>query len=284
MIILDMNQVMFSNLMQQIDPTKTVRVEEDLLRHMILNSIRALNVKYRNTYGELVIAVDSRKSWRKEVFPYYKANRQKTREKSKLDWNSVFESMAKICAEIEENFPYRVVQVDGAEGDDVIAVLAKRNASEGILTLIVSGDKDFRQLHNMSSVRQYDPVRKKMIEEDNPERYLEEHILQGDRGDGVPNFLSCDDVFVVAGKRQKPLRQKAIDEWFQGFRSQLEDPTIAKQYARNRAMIDLSRIPQHITDAIIERFNQQAGKNKSKVFNYMVDHRLKLLLADIDHF
>lgn len=80
MIILDLNQVMISNLMAQIGNHTNIDIDENLLRHMILNTIRALNMKFKNEYGELVIACDDKNYWRKDIFPYYKAKRAEDRE------------------------------------------------------------------------------------------------------------------------------------------------------------------------------------------------------------
>ncbi len=161
MQIVDLNQVMISNFMAQIGNHHNIKIEEDLLRHMILNSLRSYNAKFRNQYGEMVIACDDTRSWRKNLFPYYKANRKRDREKSELDWNAVFEILNRVRSELKEFFPYRVIQVETAEADDIIGTLCHQfgNTSEKIL--IISGDKDFRQLQTYMNVRQDDPVRKK---------------------------------------------------------------------------------------------------------------------------
>ena len=195
MIIVDLNQVMISNFMMQIGSHTNIKVEEDLLRHMILNSLRSYNTKFRKEFGDIIIACDDRKYWRREVFPYYKANRKKARDKSEIDWNSVFEVMHKIREELKEFFPYRVIQVDGAEADDIIGTLAQQFGNSNEKILVLSGDKDFIQLQTYMNVKQYDPVRKKYIQHNNPSQYIKEHIIRGDTGDGIPNFLSPDNCF-----------------------------------------------------------------------------------------
>ena len=283
MQIVDLNQVMISNFMAQIGNHHNIKIEEDLLRHMVFNSIRGYNAKFRNEYGAMVIACDDGRSWRRNIFPYYKANRKRDREKSELDWNAVFEILNSIRDDLRDYFPYRVIQIDTAEADDVIGTLCHEfgNTSEKIL--IISGDKDFRQLQSYMNVRQYDPVRKKFLDENNPDRYLKEHIMRGDKGDGVPNFLSRDDVFVLNG-RQKPLREDKLTIWLDQEPEAFCDEAMLRNYRRNQQMVDLNFIPDDIKAKILESYHSQSGKDRSKLFNYFVENRLKNLLTDIDQF
>jgi hypothetical protein len=283
MIIVDLNQTMISNLMTQIGNHTNIKIEEDLLRHMILNSIRSYNVKFKAKYGELVIACDDKRYWRRELFPYYKANRKRDREKSELDWSAIFEVLNKVRDELKVFFPYRVIQIDTAEADDVIGTLCHEfgNTSEKIL--IVSGDKDFKQLQTYMNVEQYDPVRKKFLTETNPDRYLKEHIMKGDRGDGVPNFLSKDDVFVL-NTRQKPLRQTKLSSWLDLEPEAFCDPQMMRGWKRNQQLVDLGFIPASIREKVIESYHNQVGKGREKLFTYFVEHKLKNLLSDINDF
>ena len=283
MIIVDLSQVMISNFMVQIGGHTNIKVEEDLLRHMVLNSIRSYNVKFRKEYGDMIIACDDRKFWRREIFPYYKANRKKARDKSDIDWTSVFEAMHKIRDELKEYFPYRVIQADGAEADDVIGTLVEKfgNTSEKIL--ILSGDKDFIQLQTYMNVTQYDPVRKRNIQHNNPAQYIKEHIIRGDTGDGVPNFLSSDNCFVI-GERQKPVSQKKLDNWVTMEPEEFCDDKMLRNYRRNQQLIDLNFIPQQVKDNVIIQFANQAGKDRRGLFNYFIEKKLKHLIENINEF
>jgi 5'-3' exonuclease len=283
MIIVDLNQTMISNLMTQIGNHTNIKIEEDLLRHMILNSIRGYNVKFRADYGELVIACDDKRYWRRELFPYYKANRKRDREKSELDWTAIFEVLNRVRDELKEFFPYRVIQIDTAEADDVIASLCHEFGNTQEKILIVSGDKDFKQLQTYMNVRQYDPVRKKFLQENNPDRYLKEHIMKGDRGDGVPNFLSKDDVFVL-NTRQKPLRQANLDKWLELEPETFCDEQMLRGWKRNQQMVDLNFIPSHIRDAVIHSYESQVGKGRDKLFNYFIANKLKNLMENLNEF
>lgn len=285
MIIVDLNQVMLSNLLMQLGNHTNAQVEENMVRHMILNSLRSYKVKFGDEYGEMVIACDNTNYWRKQRFPYYKANRKKNIEASELNWKSIFECMNKIRAELKEYFPYRVLDVESAEADDIIATLVSKFGTElntGEKILILSGDKDFIQLHVYANVEQYDPTRKKWIKHDDPERYLHEHILKGDAGDGIPNVLSPDNVFVV-GDRQRPLTAKKLEK-IMGTELEEMDTTLARNYSRNANLIDLSFTPDYIRDKVMEQYNAQEGRDRSKLLNYFIANKLKNLTDHLSEF
>ena len=283
MIIVDLSQVMISNLMVQLGNHTNTEIEEELLRHMILNSIRSYNQKFKNEYGEMIIACDAGNNWRRQIFPYYKANRRKNREKSELNWTHIFDVLGKVREELKEYFPYRVIQIDGAEADDIIGTLADKfgNTSEKIL--IMSGDKDFVQLQRFMNVKQYDPVQKKWRTTNDPDRFVKEHIMRGDTGDGVPNFLSADNTFVV-GARQKPLSQKKMDAWIHLDPREFCDENMLRGYMRNQQLVDLTFVPENLRVQVLTEYEAQAGKGRSKLFNYFIEKRLKNLLESINEF
>lgn len=283
MIIVDLNQVMISNFMMQIGNHTNIEVDEDLLRHMILNSLRSYNSKFRSEYGEMVIACDDRQYWRREIFPYYKAHRRKAREKSEIDWNTVFTVLNNIREDLKNYFPYRVIQVEGAEADDVIGSLVEHFANTHEKLLIVSGDKDFVQLQKYFNVKQYDPVQKKWRTTNDPQRFIREHIMRGDVGDGVPNFLSSDNCFVV-GERQKPLGQKKLDVWLNQDPEQFCDEKMLRGYKRNQQLVDLSFIPENIKRNVVDEYIKQENKSRGNLLNYFIEKRLKNLMENIQDF
>ena len=284
MILLDLSQVMISNIMLQVG-SHTDAIQPDLVRHMILNTIRSLKVKFGAEYGELVICADDRKYWRREYFPPYKGNRKADREKSSIDWHALFDMLNVIKQEIKDTFPYRVVQVEGAEADDVIGSICMKygqllNSDEKIL--ILSGDKDFVQLQVYGNVTQYDPVRKKSLAAADPSKFLEHLILSGDRGDGVPNVLSPDNC-IIEGLRQKPLRETKIEELLKADFTTLPEE-IQRNWTRNRMLIDLRAIPQAIQANVLQEYASQAGKPRDKMFNYFINHKMKMLMESISEF
>ena len=281
MIIVDLNQIMISNLMVQINGRNAVELSEDLVRHMVLNSLRGHYKRFRD-YGEMIIACDSGNVWRREVFPNYKAGRKKVRDKSGHDWTKIFEIMSKIKNELKEHMPYKVIEIDTAEADDIIGALVKKSYYTNQNVLILSGDKDFIQLHN-NRVKQYNPVLNKFVGKgETPSIYIKEHILKGDRSDGIPNVLSDDDVF-VEGRRQRPLTKKKIASWVNEFPMTFTEEE-QKNYDRNRELIDLSLIPPELEAKIYNEFDEVKVAHRSKILNYFITRKLKTLIEVIDEF
>lgn len=285
MIIVDLNQVMISNLMAQIGNHTNIELDEGLLRHMILNSIRLNKVKFKD-YGEMVIACDDKNYWRKDIFPYYKASRKTQRQQSELDWNAIFDILNRVRDELKEYFPYRVIQVDKAEADDIIASLVKHfgsilcNDDKQSRILILSGDKDFVQLQKYGNVDQYNPVLKRFVKHSDPAKYILEHTIKGDRSDGVPNIASDDSCFVNGG-RQRPIRKNKIEEIIRTG----EVPDEWKRgWSRNEQLVNLEFVPEHIFDEVLSQYNNQDNKDGSKLFNYFIKHKLKNLTEHIGDF
>jgi 5'-3' exonuclease len=284
MILLDLSQVMISNIMVQVGP-HTDAIQPDLVRHMVINTIRSLKTKFGSEFGELVIACDDRKYWRREVFPPYKGNRKADREKSSIDWPALFDTLNQIKQELKENFPYRVIQVEGAEADDVIGSLCMKfgtDLNNNDRIMILSGDKDFVQLQVYGNVLQHDPVRKKDITSTDPQKFKQHLILSGDRGDGIPNVLSPDNS-IIEGLRQKPLRETKIEEILKADFNTLPEET-KRNWSRNALLIDLQKIPQSLQDRIIAEYHSQADKPRDKMFNYFIKHKMKLLMESIGDF
>lgn len=282
MIIFDYNQVAISNLMEQIGSSKT-QVEEGLVRHMILNTIRTYVKKFKESHGpEVVLACDNKNYWRREIFPHYKASRKKAREASGHDWNTIFDCLNTIKEEIKQNSPYKVVEVHTCEADDVIATLVmNRAANEKIM--ILSSDKDFAQLQKFPNVEQYSPILKKFIKEPLPSAQLKQLVIRGDKGDGIPNILSADDVF-VAGGRQKPITEAKIINWMNQEPKEFCNEEMFRNYTRNETLIDLTKIPENLKVEILHTYENAKGKTKQEFMNYMIANRLKNLIEVIDEF
>jgi 5'-3' exonuclease len=286
-----MNQVMISNLMVQIQLSN--ELDSGLVRHMVLNSLRMYNQKFGEEYGELVLCYDSKRYWRREFFPYYKGTRKKDREKSSFNWGSIFEILNQIRDEIREYLPYKVVEVDGAEADDIISVLTKQQAYTNIRlqkdmqpatkVLILSGDKDFIQLQKYPWLKQYNPVMKKFVSGMDPKKYILEHVLKGDKSDGIPNYLSPDNTF-VEGKRQRPLTKKNLDRIVNLSAEQFCNEEQFEYYKRNLTLIDFSYIPVEVEERIIESFNSMTPAPRNKMYNYFVSNQLITLLDKIGEF
>ena len=283
MILLDYSQIALSNIiMQKLN-------DEDMIRHMILNSIRMYNKKYRDEYGQMVICCDGSNYWRKSFFPEYKGARKKNRDaKSDMDWPEVFRVLNLVRDELAEHFPYKVIRLDGCEADDVIGALAinSQEFGEGEPVKIISSDKDFIQLHKYKNVSQFSPIQKKEVTDKNPRLYLFNHIMRGDSGDGIPNVLSQDNTFMVEELKQNQLRQTKIDGWLENaddLRSVMTDD-IYRNYQRNLKLIDLDQIPEKHFESIIDSFKTQKLPMKMKVLNYLIKKRCNNLIEVVEEF
>jgi len=281
MIIIDMNQIALASVMMQLRMNDTKEVDEDMVRHMILNSIRNYVMQFKSDYVEsdadVILAWDSKHYWRRDYYPQYKAGRKKTRESSNLDWNEIFGVTNKIRDEIKENLPYKSVEVYGAEADDIIAIVS--NSYDKVM--IVSSDKDFIQLHN-DNIKQWSPVTKQEVNGHNPDTYIKEHVLKGDSGDGVPNVLSPDHTF-TDGLRQKPLGKKRIEKMINENMSDWNDE-VKRNYQRNYKLINLKNIPKDIQSNIVDEISKSSCGDRSKLLNYFTVNKLKTLTENIGDF
>ena len=279
MILIDMNQISVASLMMHLHMNRG-ELEEDMVRHMILNSVRMYRTMFNEDYGEMVLAYDSKSYWRREFFPQYKSNRRKNREEDNKDWDSIFEVLNQIKNEIKEFLPYKVVETYGAEADDVIATLCKHYQSEKIM--IVSGDKDFIQLQKYDNVSQYSPVTKKLVNGVDPNVYIKEHVLKGDKSDGVPNVLSPDHTFTDE-LRQRPLTSKKMHDILATEIDDLNDE-LKRNYQRNFKLINLDNIPEKLELDILDDFKGASCGNRSKLLNYFIEKRLTSLTENIGEF
>ena len=284
MILVDYSQVAIASIMAQTRGENTP--DEDLVRHIILNNIRLIRNKFKNDYGEIVLCCDAGNYWRKDIFPHYKASRKTKQKKSAFDWNALFNILGKVREEIREFFPYKVLNVERCEADDVIATIAKRAAESFPVedVLIVSSDKDFQQLQKHGNVKQWNPIKKAFVKCPDPEKFLQDLIIRGDSGDGVPNSLSDDDCFVVEGKRQKPLTKKALAKMHDAFlRGDL--PSENRPFIeRNEKLIDFKNIPEQYELNIISEFDKSPKGDRGKLFNYFVAKRLRVLIENIQEY
>lgn len=284
MILLDYNQIALSNIIiQKLN-------DENMIRHMILNSIRAYNKKYRNEYGQMIICCDGPNTWRRAFFPQYKASRKKNRDKTDdvMDWNEVYRILNLVRDEISTNLPYKVIQMEGCEADDIIGTLAleTQEFGKGEPVKIISSDKDFIQLQRFKNISQFSPIQKKEVKDKNPRTYLFTHIIKGDTGDGVPNVKSSDNVFVEEGLRQTPIRAKQIEEWLDNSEklSEVMDTEVYRNYQRNKTLIDLTEIPESLRESIINKFNNTKKPMQMKVLNYLIKKRCSQLIECVEEF
>lgn len=284
-ILVDYNQVILASLFASIGNHTNIDIDENLIRHMFLNSIRTNRKKFTEEYGEIIICADGKNTWRREAYPYYKANRKKTRAKSELDWGNLFNIMDTIRDELKQHFPYKVIHIDHCEADDIVGAICHKEGTELNMGaekyLILSADKDYIQLQTYANIDQFDPIRKRWIRNDNPDLYLQEQIIKGDSGDGVPNILSPDNCLAV-GERQKAMTKKRLELYKSGENAM--DEETKRRFYRNKMMIDLKEVPAKYQEQIMEAYEEDKNVGRENLFNFFIQKKLKNLVSDIGDF
>jgi len=285
MVLVDFNGLAVGSIMGSLN--RGEGLSENLVKHIIINNLRLYRKKYsEGKYGKIVICCDSR-SWRKDVYPEYKANRKTGREKDKHDWAAIFDLIDSTLNDLRENFPYAVIKIDNAEADDIIGALTVHKSIPliGEDVVIISADKDFIQLQKHGHVIQWSPLFNKMVKDPNPTKYLFEHLCKGDTGDGVPNVLSQDNA-LVDHIRQSPMTKKKMAEWWEN-KDKLKEvmpQEVFRNYIRNREMIDLDRTPEAIKKESIDQYENYKYPNRQNILTYLIENRMKMLIENAGEF
>jgi len=285
MILIDWSNIGISAIMAV---TYKKPIEEDLIRHSLINSLREIVFKFSRKYGKdnIVLCTDNGSSWRKKIFEHYKYKRKEDRAKDKERWDTIYEIFNKITDEIRDNFPYKIVGIQHMEADDIIGTLSMSYGNT-IPIIIVSNDKDFIQLYS-KNIKIWSPMKDAYIKESNPDKYLYEHILRGDKGDGIPNFLSDDDCFVT-GTRQTSIKKEKLSEWLKSVPENVFDKEQMKNYNRNKSLIDLTMIPEQYQKNILKEYEEVSKQEKPprqgfKIMSYLAENDLNQLLERVDEF
>ena len=297
MILIDYSQVALSAILTFQRELKGTESEvKNLIRHVTLSTIKSYKKKYGKEYGELIICCDGRKYWRREFFEHYKASRKKNRDASDLDWNLIFDTLSEMRDDIAKHFPYKVMHIEKCEADDIIAVMTEwaqsnQMVQEGLVEesqkiLILSSDKDFKQLQLYPNVKQWSPMQKKYVTATQREivEYKIEHIVKGDAGDGVPNILSKDDVFVKE-ERQKPVSAKRLQEFFDNGFIACRNDEERRNWHRNSTLVDFQFIPDGIKSDVIGTYlSSKPTGDKMSIMNYLIENKCRLLLDELEDF
>jgi len=297
-VLMDYSQIAISGMLQFQNDLKNGSDEKiiSLVRHVILSSILSNKKKFSNKYGEIIICCDGKHYWRREHFPFYKASRKTNRAKSDLNWKLMFDTMDQLKLDLAANFPYKVLTLDRAEGDDIIAVLTKyfqdnELDQEGLMEepkkiLILSSDHDNIQLHKYKNVVQYSTMQKKFVKaKTSPQKSLIEKICTGDTGDGIPNIMSPDDIFVTEGTRQKGFRKARLEEFYKKGIDACETTMEKRNFQRNELMVSYEKIPEDVQKDILELYkNTVPTGKKSDIMAYLMKHRCRMLMDSITEF
>lgn len=301
MILIDFSAISVAAIAQELyKMPPNSAIDDGYIKHLVINSIRAYRQKYRLEYGEIVICCDSKRYWRKDIFPEYKASRKKVKEESKIDWSVIHHGVDLVRNDLKEYFPYPVIMVDGAEGDDIIYTIiewAQENdlKSSGMWEgtpnphLIISSDEDQIQSQKFKNVKQYSPNKKAFITSGDisVSDFIKTHIAEGDKSDGIPNALSVDNSFTDK-IRQKPLRQDKKESFVKYGIDACESDDEKKFYNRNQQLIDFDYIPQDIKSSIISEFIEQKSKcdfrGRKKVMNYFIKNKMRMMIDHLNEF
>ena len=297
MILVDYSQVALATILTFQRELRGDEAEvKNLIRHVVLSTIKSYKKKYGKEYGQIVIAADGRKYWRKEVFEHYKASRKKARDASDLDWKLIFDTLSEMRDDLVKYFPYKVIHVERAEADDIIAVMTKwvqtnELVQEGLMeepqkVLILSSDKDFKQLQAEWNVKQWSPMQKKFVTATKSEirDWMIEHIVKGDAGDGVPNIFSKDDVFVI-GERQKVVSAKRLAEFIEKGKDACRNDEELRNWSRNEKLVNFAHIPADVENEIVQTYlNSKPNNDKMMIMNYLIEKRCRLLLDELEDF
>ena len=297
MILVDYSQVALSAILSFQRELKGTESEvKNLIRHVTLSTIKSFKKKYGKDYGDIIICCDGRKYWRRDFFPHYKAGRKKAREASDLDWGLIFDTLSEMRQDLAKHFPYKVMHIERCEADDIIAALTKyaqenELVQEGLVEesqkiLILSSDKDFKQLQLYPNVKQWSPMQKKYVTATQREiiEYKIEHIVKGDSGDGIPNIFSKDDVFVV-GERQRVVTAKRLQEFIDNGFIACKNDEERRNWKRNIVLVDFDHIPDDVRGEIVQRYiNTKPTGDKMAIMNYLIEHRCRLLLDELEDF
>lgn len=294
-IALDFGGVVFASI--YVDIANGGKPQPEYIRHLVLNTIRHYNKKYRDKYGMMVLCMD-KKSWRDEEFKYYKWERRQGRDKDDNDWNEIFKIVEEIQDDLIANFPYIVISCEGAEADDTIGFLARRSKEPMI---IISNDKDFGALLANPLVDQYRPMTKgdELVKIDDPLRFEFDLIMSGDKSDGVPNVRCPDDFYVGQHEQrqneEKVTRAPSVTKKFKDAcwdakqvseesLKELMGEEVYKYYKRNEKLVSLALTPDHIIDKIVSSIKGSKPAPVMKALNYMISKRMNLLAKEISDF
>ncbi|UYD57579.1 ribonuclease H [Aeromonas phage B614] len=288
--IIDASQLIIATVMANFKPED---VNESMLRHLILDTMRNNVKKFRKDYPETIIAFDDSKDgyWRRDIAPYYKRNRTLSKEDSPWDWDALFGHINKIVDEMLNVYPgVKMIKISKTEADDIIAVLTKMFTEQGRCVMISSSDSDFTQLHKYKGVKQFSPAQKKQVKPKNgsPKHDLFYKIIKGDGKDGVAG-IKCRPTYVidrVEGERAPSCSSKWIESLVQSEdpRAALENEEWQKRWDENVQLLDLTKIPDFVAEKILTAYNNQQVNPKGKLYSYFVKNRLTNLLKKINEF
>lgn len=295
-VLVDFSQAVISACAAQAKDLRDGGDFKGLVKHVTLNMLLSWKRKFN---GHMILCMDSRHYWRKDEFPHYKGHRKHDKDDSFIDWDALFETLNELKVELKDNFSFPVIEVEGAEADDIIAVLTSyfqenELVNTGLIdepreVVIVSTDGDFQQLQKFHGVKQWNNVQKKFITCKNPKQFLIEHIVEGDTGDNVPSITTGDDWSKAradgVATRAKPFKKARISEFYHKGIDACQDEEERRNWKRNELLVDFDSIPSAINNKVVSAYlSYEVAGNQKKIFDYLVKNKMKLLMGAVPEF
>jgi hypothetical protein len=287
--LIDFSQIVLSTVMGTYKPNDLLTV--DLIRHIILNTLRANIYKNKLKYPQVVICVDNNVGgyWRKQKAWYYKFKRKQGRDDTGYDYKSIFESMAIVVQELKDNSPYYILDIESVEADDHIGVISNYCVEQNIPVLITSSDGDFTQLH-CKLVKQFSPMQKKFVhfKHGSGEKDIRFKCIKGDKKDGIaPMKCDADHYTHSDGRRAPSVRAAELESIMNAKSADLHKVMSEENFKRfneNRELIDFKFIPEEICDNILTQYKNSKPAPRKKLFTYFASKKLDKLIDKINDF
>jgi len=276
-VIIDSSAILYQQVF--INSPEAINENPGLFIHTFLERVIFFSKRFgASFYSPLILAIDSKNTWRKEIYPEYKGGRVKNEA---YDWVKIFSAYGDMLEYLDRCTDFIVVKVDRTEADDIIAVLVRENEKEGKDAFIISHDKDLKQL--VTNRTHYYKIgfggSGDFVAIDDKEYLINNHCLLGDKIDNIDQVEKGVGKVTVA---------KILSEGSEGLSNYLDtDASRREKYEFNRTLIDLDRIPLDIQESVKEVYNTKKGKfnyDQIELMSLMWKYDLRKHLTNIKDF
>jgi 5'-3' exonuclease len=265
-LLIDFNNLAVRTVFMDKQTINNPNPDWNLHKHSVLTSIFYNIRKFKP--NEVILAVDDKNCWRKNIFKEYKAHRKDKKDNDIFPWDRYHAYIDEYIQQIKECFPFVILSPPFTEADDTIAIVAKH--LHRTPKVVVSADSDYIQLLSTPNLKLYNPLTMKFIEDEDPKLTLEIKILAGDKGDNIPNVQPR----LGPKTAMKLIKENKVEEL-------LKDDALMENYKRNRRLIDWGYIPIVIQTRILKDYDEYILPNKGNLFNFFLNHRLRQHMEDI---
>lgn len=242
---------------------------------LMMGSLKKTLIKFNP--DKVIFCLEGHNNWRKLVYTDYKANRVygPPTDANHIDFDIFFGEMQRFIESFSTFLTNaQFLSVDRCEADDLIGVIVKSHPEWNITCQ--SSDRDFYQLYKYSNYKQYDGIKKKIIEVLDPKMYLLEKVITGDAGDNVPKLKTG-----IGQKRAAAIINSSdgLDEW-------LKKENLEKEFERNMKLISFDCIPEEISFNINKAVNDwnSIPFDPKKTMNFLIENKLTAMFDDFEVF